>query len=322
MKSGPFDTRSLSSHGNRAHQQGGGADVAEPAEIGSRRPPLFQQAEDVSRDGEPVERLRRRSARDADPGGPHGEIPRNGIRRVDPEEFREEDAVARGLAQGGQRDLPRGDAQVRDPHRGGLLRPRTSAGAGRSRPHFPPPEGARHVAPDPPLPPTFPASIDFPLATWEEKNDGTSPSSSSAAAPFSSTALYSPVFGRTAPSIRHARSAPSSAIAPASSPRSERAKPNPYPVCPSPFSSATDSTCAVQRDSRRLAANPREWNRDTAPTVSCNAAVRTRALPESRARTFASRDRANSAFPSSGIVSTEGSYSGRSPAAPAGSGRP
>jgi hypothetical protein len=36
--------------------------------------------------------------------------------------------------------------------------------------------------------PCFPASIDFPLATWEARKDGISTSSSSAAAPFSRTA--------------------------------------------------------------------------------------------------------------------------------------
>ena len=134
--------------------------------------------------------------------------------------------------------------------------------------------------------------------------------------------MYSPVFGRTAPSIRSARVAPSSAIAAAFSPRSDRATPNPYPVCPSPFSSATVSTCAEQRDSRLVAANPREWNRDTVATVSRSAAVRTRFTRGSRARACASRERANSPFSASGTVSTEGSYSGRSVAGPAASGKP
>ena len=222
----------------------------------------------------------------------------------------------------GRRQAPVDPVPIFLPQNASARKPRNSPFAISSRRRVGVPSASNGSAPDPPgssgsssivtapdatFLPTFPANIDFPLATWEERNDGISTSSSSAAAPFSRTTLYSPVFGRTAPSIRSARSAPSRAIASALSPRSDRAKPNPYPVCPSPFSSATVSTCAEQRDSLLAAENPREWNRDTVATVSRSAAVRTRFTRGSRARAPASRERANSPFSASGTDSTEGS---------------
>ena len=278
-------------------------------------------------------------------------IPRNSVRRMPfpaaaisadggfpPGAMRRLEIPTVGGAFGpGRRHAPVDPVPIFLPQNASARKPRNSPFAISSRRRVGTPSASNGSAPDPPgssgsssivtasdatRRPTFPANIDFPLATWEARNDGISTSSSSAAAAFSRTTRYSPVFGRTAPSIRSARAAPSSAIAAASSPRSDRAAPNPYPVCPSPFSSATVSTCAEQNDSRRVAANPREWNRETVATVSRTEAVRTRFIRGSRARACASRTRANSPFSPSGTVSTAGSYSGRSAAGPAASGRP
>jgi len=254
-------------------------------------------------------------ARDADPRSPHREIAGNRVRRVDPEKLREEDAVPpRPVNSGGRRMPAGGDAQVGDPDRGGCFRPRTAAGTGSipcrsfsprtpsarkprsslsaisSRRRVGVPSASNGSAPDPPgssgsssivtapdatFPPTFPANIDFP---WRPGRRGTTGSAPRAARPprrFRDHPVLPGPSERTAPSILSARVAPSSAIADASSPRSDRATPNPYPVCPSPAPRHRLHVREQVGDPPRRG-EPREWNRETVAIVSRSAAVRTR----------------------------------------------
>jgi len=145
MKSGRFGIRSLPSHGDRAHHQGGAPTLPNQRKSEPAASTFSSKPRMLPRDGEPAERFGQRPARDADPGSSHEKSP-NRVRRVDPEELREKDAVPGGLEQPDGECPPGAMRRLEIPTVGGAFGPGAATGAGRSGAELPAPERVREEA--------------------------------------------------------------------------------------------------------------------------------------------------------------------------------
>jgi hypothetical protein len=261
MNRGALIGRSIPSHRDPAHEKRGGARAPEPAET-LPAASTFRSSQDVPGDREAAQRVRKRTARDPDARRAHGEVARNGIGRMDPR-----NSVSRSRPppreQGVERQGPGRKNAGSTPRRPEAASPPVGGTPPSFRSDFAPPEGVRQVSaqhaartssrrragtpsrrtaprrippgragrprwrPLPTRPRRRPSRQHrLPFATWGARKDGRDVEQA-AAAPFSITARYAPVFGRAAPSMRSARSAPSAEISATESPRSDRAKPKP-----------------------------------------------------------------------------------------------